>query len=75
MKHKKHTKIVKDFDQQKAIHLEKLANKMLKDDEKNRKLNYIIQKGTHATWIFNRDFANVIYSWFTEDKLVRKICE
>jgi len=38
MKHKKHNKIVKDFDKQKAKHLEKLATKMLKDDERNQKL-------------------------------------
>jgi hypothetical protein len=38
MKNKKHTKIVKDFDKQKEKHLEKLADKMLKDDERNEKL-------------------------------------
>lgn len=38
MKHKKHNKIVKDFDKQKEKHLEKLATKMLKDDERNSKL-------------------------------------
>ena len=38
MKHKKHNKIVKDFDKKKAKHLEKLATKMLKDDERNQKL-------------------------------------
>jgi hypothetical protein len=38
MKHKKHNKIVKDFDKQKEKHLEKLATKMLKDDERNQKL-------------------------------------
>ena len=38
MKHKKHTKIVKDFDKQKQKHLEKLATRMLKDDEKNSQL-------------------------------------
>tara|TARA_R110001606_G_scaffold113564_1_gene240696 strand:- start:2186 stop:2341 length:156 start_codon:yes stop_codon:yes gene_type:complete len=38
MKHKKHNKIVKDFDKQKAMHLEKLATKMLKKDETNQKL-------------------------------------
>jgi len=38
MKNKKHNKIVKDFDKQKEKHLEKLATKMLKDDERNQKL-------------------------------------
>jgi hypothetical protein len=38
MKNKKHNKIVKDFDKQKSKHLEKLATKMLKDDERNEKL-------------------------------------
>ena len=38
MKNKKHNKIVKDFDKQKSKHLEKLATKMLKDDDRNEKL-------------------------------------
>ena len=38
MKNKKHNKIVKDFDKQKSKHLEKLATKMLKDEERNQKL-------------------------------------
>ena len=38
MKNKKHKKIVKDYDKQKANHLEKLASKMLKDDEKLQQL-------------------------------------
>ncbi len=38
MKSKKHTKIVKDYDKQKEKHLEKLASKMLENDEKNNKL-------------------------------------
>lgn len=38
MKHKKHDKLVKDYETQKAEHLEKLATKMLKDDERNQKL-------------------------------------
>jgi hypothetical protein len=38
MKHKKHSKIVKDFDKQKEKHLEKLATKMLERDEKMQKL-------------------------------------
>jgi hypothetical protein len=37
-KHKKHDKIVKDYDSQKSDHLEKLATKMLKNDERNQKL-------------------------------------
>ena len=31
--HKKHQAIVKDFDNQKSKHLDKLASKMLKNDE------------------------------------------
>lgn len=38
MKHKKHNKIIKDYDKQKARHLEKLATKSLKDNELNQKL-------------------------------------
>jgi len=38
MKSKKHTKIVKDYDKQKEKHLEKLATKMLENDERNSKL-------------------------------------
>jgi hypothetical protein len=38
VKNKKHNKIVKDFNKQKEKHLEKLATKMLKDDERNQKL-------------------------------------
>ena len=38
MKNRKHSKIVNDFDKQKSRYLEKLATKMLKDDEKNEKL-------------------------------------
>jgi len=38
MKHKKHNKIVKDYDKQKSRHLEKLASKTLANDEKFRKL-------------------------------------
>jgi hypothetical protein len=37
-KNPKHGKIVSDYEKQKINHLEKLANKMLKDDEKNSKL-------------------------------------
>jgi hypothetical protein len=38
MKNKKHSKIVKDYDNQKKKHLERLATKMLKDDERSNKL-------------------------------------
>tara|TARA_R110000764_G_scaffold3455_1_gene14375 strand:- start:223 stop:399 length:177 start_codon:yes stop_codon:yes gene_type:complete len=38
IKHSKHNKIVKDYDKQKENHLEKLANKLLKADEKNQRL-------------------------------------
>jgi len=38
IKHGKHNKIVKDYDKQKEKHLEKLANKLLKADEKNQRL-------------------------------------
>tara|TARA_R110000751_G_C13747494_1_gene478050 strand:- start:1250 stop:1423 length:174 start_codon:yes stop_codon:yes gene_type:complete len=38
IKNEKHNKIVKDYDKQKEKHLEKLASKMLKNDEKAEKL-------------------------------------
>jgi len=38
MKKKKHDKLVKDYDKQKKHHLEKLATKMLENDEKLIKL-------------------------------------
>jgi hypothetical protein len=38
MKSKKHEKIVKDYKNVKAKHLEKIANKMLENDEKFNKL-------------------------------------
>jgi hypothetical protein len=38
MKSKKHKKIEKDFNKQKQFHLEKLATKILENDEKNNKL-------------------------------------
>jgi len=38
LKKKKHDKIVKDFDKQKARHVEKLATQMLKKDEQFQKL-------------------------------------
>ena len=50
MKHKKHNKVVKDYDKQKQKHLEKLATRILKDDEKNAKL-----KGKQI----NTDFLNL----------------
>ena len=34
----KHDRIVKDYDKQKEKHLEKLATRMLKDEEKNQRL-------------------------------------
>ena len=37
-KSKKHKKLVADYDKQKERHLEKLATKTLKDDEKLQKL-------------------------------------
>jgi hypothetical protein len=50
MKAKKHNKIVKDYGNQKEKHLEKLATKMLENDEKNSKL-----KGKNI----NTDFLNL----------------
>ena len=38
MKHKKHNKLVKDYEAQKATHLEQLATKMLKNDDIIQKL-------------------------------------
>ena len=38
IKNRKHNKIVNDYKKSKENHLEKLANKMLKDDEKNKQL-------------------------------------
>lgn len=38
MKKKKHDKIVKDYDKVKSKHLERLANKMLDNEEKFSKL-------------------------------------
>jgi hypothetical protein len=35
---KKHQRIIKDYDKQKEKHLEKLATRLLKDDERNQKL-------------------------------------
>ena len=50
MKKKKHNQIVKDYDKQKEKHLEKLATKMLENEEKNSKL-----KGKNI----NTDFLNL----------------
>jgi hypothetical protein len=50
MKKKKHTKIVRDYDKQKEKHLEKLASKLLENDEKLSKL-----KGKSI----NTDFLNL----------------
>jgi hypothetical protein len=44
-KNKKHNKIVNDYDKQKEKHLEKLATKMLKNDEKSEKLKLKQIKG------------------------------
>tara|TARA_R110000803_G_C11910019_1_gene313127 strand:+ start:393 stop:566 length:174 start_codon:yes stop_codon:yes gene_type:complete len=38
IKKSKHDKIVKDYDKQKEKHLERLATKMLKGEERNQKL-------------------------------------
>ena len=38
MKSKKHNRLVKDYDKQKAKHLERLADKILKNDEKLQQL-------------------------------------
>ena len=38
LKNKKHNKIVNDYEKQKEKHLEKLATKILKNDEKSEKL-------------------------------------
>ena len=38
IKRSKHDKIVKDYDVQKQKHLERLATKMLKNEDKNNKL-------------------------------------
>ena len=50
MKKKKHNKIVNDYDKQKEKHLERLATKMLDNDEKLNKL-----KGKNI----NTDFLNL----------------
>tara|TARA_R110000803_G_scaffold59729_13_gene118611 strand:+ start:1455 stop:1631 length:177 start_codon:yes stop_codon:yes gene_type:complete len=45
IKRKKHDKIVSDYDNQKQKHLERLASKMLKDEDKNNKLKSKTIKG------------------------------
>jgi len=45
MKHKKHDKIVNDYQKTKSKHLDKLATKMLDDEEKFRKLGEKKSKG------------------------------
>ena len=45
MKNKKHNKIVKDYDKIKSKHLDKLAKKMLDNDEKDQKLKKYKLKG------------------------------
>ena len=42
---KKHHKIIKDYDKQKSKHLEKLTDKMLKQDEKAEQLKSKTMKG------------------------------
>ena len=43
--HKKHEAIVHDYDNQKSKHLDKLATKMLKNDEKANQLKSKTMKG------------------------------
>jgi AAA+ superfamily predicted ATPase len=38
LKHKKHNSIVNDYDKIKQRHLEKIADNLLKNDDKNQKL-------------------------------------
>ena len=45
MKNKKHNKIVNDYDKIKSKHLDKLAKKMLENDEKDQKLKKYKLKG------------------------------
>ncbi len=42
---KKHHKITQDYDKQKSKHLEKLTDKMLKNDEKSNQLKSKVMKG------------------------------
>ena len=50
MKHKKHDKLVKDYDRQKSKHLDNLATKMLKNQEKTDQLK---------SKIINTNFLNL----------------
>lgn len=45
MRHKKHDKIVNDYQKIKSKHLDKLADKLLDDEEKFRKLGEKKSKG------------------------------
>ena len=49
MKNKKHQKIVDNYDKQKSKHLDKLATKMLKNDEKAQQLKNKKIKGDFLT--------------------------
>jgi hypothetical protein len=50
VKHKKHDKLVKDYDRQKSKHLDNLATKMLKNQEKTDQLK---------SKIINTNFLNL----------------
>jgi predicted transposase YdaD len=50
MKHQKHDKVTKNYQTQKSEHLDKLATKMLKNDEKMQKLK---------TKKINKNFLNL----------------
>ena len=51
MKNKKHNKIVNDYDKIKSKHLDKLAKKMLDNDEKNQKLKkYNLKDAIEKFW-------------------------
>tara|TARA_R110000822_G_scaffold71096_1_gene171501 strand:+ start:120 stop:296 length:177 start_codon:yes stop_codon:yes gene_type:complete len=45
IKRSKHDKLVNDYDKQKEKHLERLANKMLKDEDKKDRLRSKTIKG------------------------------
>ena len=45
IKKSKHDKLVNDYDKQKEKHLERLANKMLKDEDKKERLRSKTIKG------------------------------
>ena len=51
MKNKKHNKIVNDYDKIKSKHLDKLAKKMLNNDEKNEQLKkYNLKDAIDKFW-------------------------